>query len=103
VWLTKSGEVRLNYVQSRQIYAHFYERAVIGSPSFEQLKTLLTQGNNLAICGYDAFPMELTPTGIEAAYMDPKKPFGHERCLVALLVLSPDDYPWRKHQTLDLP
>jgi hypothetical protein len=101
IWVDKSGaEVRLTYVQSRQIYSHFYELAVLADPQFARLKELLRNGTNLAICGYDACEIELSPAGIEAAYLDPSKPFGHEKCLAALLVLEAKDYPWRKHQTI---
>jgi hypothetical protein len=98
-WIQKDGtELRLNYVESRQIYGHFYELGIKKSPDFKYLKELLKEGYNLAIYGYDAYDIA---EDFETSYLDPSEPFGHERCLAAMLLLKPKDYPWRRHQTID--
>ena len=104
VWLDKATgkEHHLNYIQSRQFYCVFYERLATKQQDFAKLKARHQQGEQLAICGFDAFPIpQLTAKGIEAAYLDPAHPFGHERVLLALLLLPPDQLPWNKHKTFD--
>lgn len=102
VWRDKNGILRsLGYIESRQIYCTFYERLVINHPDFLRLLWLRNNGYNLLICGYNAYPMELTSDGIEKAYLNPDKPFSHERVLISMLLLNPNEYPWRKHKTLD--
>ena len=119
VWIDKQGQVSrsrfsalkqnvqeryLDYVTSRQVYCAFYEDLAMRTTEFKQLKTWLEQGYNLQLTGYDAYDFdEWSVSGIERAYLDPKRPFGHERVLAALLFLKPGQYPWRKHQSLELP
>ena len=99
VWRDKDGlEHYLSYIESRQFYCTFYERLASQEPDFEYLRDLMNNGYNLQICGYDAYPIEGT---IEEAYLDPRHPFGHERVLMSMLVLEPNEYPWRKHKTFD--
>ena len=108
VWIDKAGrEHRLNYIQSRQFYCNFYQRLVTQESDYYQLQQLLARGYNLQICGYDAHPIvlqstsETTATCIERVYLDPSKPFGHERVLFTMLTLPPSDYPWIKFKTFD--
>ncbi len=101
LWVDKDGtEHRLDYITSRQFYCNFYERIAAHEKDYLYLLDQLQSGTNLQICGYDAFPIE---NSIEAAYLDPSVPFGHERVLYTMLV-HPDDpgaWPWRKHKTFD--
>lgn len=102
VWLDQEGkEHHLDYVTSRQFYCNFYERLVLKEKEFAFLKELHESGDNLQICGYDGYAMGATPEGIEAAYLNEKEPFGHERVLLTMLLLEEGDYPWRKYKTFD--
>lgn len=98
IWTDRDGtSYKIDYISSRQFYCTFYERLVLEQEDFRTLLELLVDGVNLAIQGYDAAPMVMTPEGIEEAYLDTKNPFGHEKCLAAMLVLEEKDYPWRNH------
>lgn len=97
VWINKKGGYKINYVESRQFYCNFYERLVSKEDDFRKLKDLHDKGVNLQICGYDAYP--LTKETIEDEYLNPERPFGHERVLCSMLLLEPKDYPWKKHKT----
>jgi len=100
VWRTKDGqELHLSYIESRQIYCHYYEQFALKSPDFAKLKQLIHDGYNLQICGYDAYQPTRT---MDEHYLDPSRPFGHELVLYTLLTQDPRQYPWRKHQTIDL-
>jgi hypothetical protein len=95
VWRMPDGTVRrFTYVESRQFYCHFYERVALASADFVRLKAMLDNGENLAICGYDAYePTE----SLDTHYRDPKQPFGHELVLFTMLTVNdPTKYPWRK-------
>jgi hypothetical protein len=98
VWVTKCGqELHLSYIESRQIYCHFYEQFALKSPDFHKLKQMIDDGYNLQICGYDAY----VPTkSLDEHYLDPSRPFGHEMVLYTLLTIEPPQYPWSKYQTL---
>lgn len=106
VWIDKDGsEIHLTYVQSRQVYCHFYEVYALKCPDFTQLKTGVDRGLNVNIIGYDGYDFrqakgDTLQAKFESCYLDPSRPFGHELVLCALLVLKPSEYPWRKHQTL---
>lgn len=102
VWVDEQGvEHHLDYITSRQFYCNFYERLVVKEKEFSFLRNLHESGDNLQICGYDAYPMGATAEEIEASYVNEKEPFGHERVLFAMLLLDEDDYPWRKHKTFE--
>jgi hypothetical protein len=99
IWVDKLGvEHRVDYITSRQFYCNFYERHTINNPDFIKLQEKLKDGFNLRICGYDGYPITMTP---EEHYLDPSKPFGHELVLYTMLVCEPKDYPWRKYKTYD--
>jgi hypothetical protein len=70
-------------------------------PDFQQLKAWREDGFNLAIHGYDAFPMKTTKEDIEQTYLNPKEPFGHERVLMSMLCLKEEEYPWRIYKTFE--
>ena len=97
VWIDPEGhELHLSYIESRQVYCHFYQQKALLLPEFQRLQALLDDGYNLQICGYDAYQ----PTRpLEEHYLDPSRPFGHELVLYTLLTESPP-YPWQIHQTL---
>lgn len=116
VWVDKQGqEVHLPYIESRQIYCTLYERLAEQEIALDQLRDIRLQGMNLNIVGYDGFDFRVkkgtderkqeeisVAAKLMACYLDPKQPFGHELCLVCLLVLKPEEYPWRIHKTLDI-
>lgn len=98
VWVGTDGkEQYLDYITSRQFYCSFYERLACTNKEFLQLKELHESGTNIQICGYDAYPVE----DVETDYLNPKVPFGHERVLYTMLLVSEDEYPWRKHKTFE--
>ena len=98
VWKTKEGrELHLTYIESRQVYCHYYEQFATRSPDFRHLQQLIKDGYNLQICGYDAYVPTRT---MEEHYLDPSRPFGHELVLYTMLTMSPEEYPWHKHTTL---
>lgn len=100
VWVDKDGAIhKLDYVTSRQFYCNFYERLSASSPDLDRLKQLIDAGTNIQIIGYDGRSVGHRP--VEAEYLDPSAPFGHELVLYTLLTHSPSDYPWRNHKTFD--
>lgn len=100
VWRHKDGTLeKLSYVQSRQIYCHYYEQFACHNPDFRKLQEWRAAGMNLQICGYDGYPVT---ESLETHYLDGSRPFGHEMVLYSMLVIeNPQDYPWKKHTTLD--
>lgn len=104
IWVDDSGEHRLDYVTSRQFYCNFYQRLAELEDDYIKLRAYRASGYNLNIIGYDANPIisnnyEETVREIEREYLDPKRPFGHEKVLYAMLVLEKEDYPWIKYKT----
>lgn len=105
-WVTTSPtgviggvEHRLTYIQSRQFYCTFYERLVKDLEDYHQLLAMIKNGHKIQLCGYDAHPID-SPAECEKAYLDPSKPFGHERVLYTMLMIqNKAEYPWRKHTT----
>jgi hypothetical protein len=88
VWIDTEGhELHLSYIESRQIYCHYYEQFALASPDFHHLKQLLADGVNLQICGYDAYQPSGTP---DTHYLDPSRPFGHELVLYTMSTTEPD-------------
>ena len=108
IWYDDQGRVhKLNYVESRQVYCAIYEHFARHSPQFAELVEGRNNGMNLNIIGYDGhnvmrYPGETLKDKFEAAYLDSKIPFGHEMCLQALLVLEPDELPWRSRITVNV-
>lgn len=103
VWVSRDAHGypvtnRLGYVESRQFYCNFYERAVKDSFCMRALRKRMADGYDLLLCGYDAYE----PTdAIEAHYLDPTRPFGHELVLYTMLTHPEAEWPWRKHKTFD--
>jgi hypothetical protein len=91
---------RMSYLQSRQVYCQYYEQFAANSPEFKSLKKEVEEGQNVCICGYDAYPV----TGsLLAHYFDPDRPFGHELVLIAMLTIaSPQHYPWQQFRTIQI-
>jgi hypothetical protein len=101
VWIDhRTGvEHHLGYVESRQFYCNFLERAIIDKPDMHKLRCLLAEGYQLLICEHDAH----SPAGrtIEEIYLDPSRPFGHGFVIYTMLVYPPEQWPWRKHKTFE--
>lgn len=99
VWNDQGVEHRLGYVESRQFYCNFLERAIIDKPDMHKLRRLLAEGYHLLICEHDAH----SPAGrtIEEIYLDPSRPFGHGFVIYTMLVHPPEEWPWRKHKTFE--
>lgn len=108
VWYDEHGVIhKLPYVESRQVYCVIYEHFAQKSADFLQLQEAVEVGMNLNIIGYDAHDVhryqgETLEEKFEAAYLDPKVPFGHEMCLQAMLLLSHDKRPWRKYHEINV-
>jgi hypothetical protein len=103
VWVDKKDgqEHHLSYVESRQFYCTFYERLASAQPAYRRLQSMIDSGTNVELCGYDAHPLAEGET-LEMAYLDPSKPFGHERVLYAMLVTADlEELPWHKHKTFE--
>jgi hypothetical protein len=92
LWTLPNGvKKRFTYVQSRQFYCCLYERLVLALPEFHELKARLARGENLILCGYDAYEPDRT---LSEHYLDPARPFGHELVLYTLLTIDdPNEYP----------
>ena len=107
VWEDKNGcEEYLDYLTSRQVYCHLYERLVEKNRDLIALRWFIDVGYNLNIVGYDGYDFHSQEGDTLAqkllnCYLDTTKPFGHELCLVSLLVLKPKEYPWRIYKILD--
>ena len=108
IWYDDKGGVhKLSYVESRQVYCTIYEHFARRSSQFAELVEARDNGMNLNIIGYDGhdvqrYPGKTLKEKFEVAYLDPKVPFGHEMCLQALLILEPNDLPWRKYMTINV-
>lgn len=101
VWINKDGkEIKLSYVESRQLYCNFYERLALQTKEFKAIKAILDQKINIRIIGPDAGSLDRIDNP-ETAYLDPFTPFGHERVLYTMLRYPEAQWPWRKYKTLD--
>lgn len=96
VWVDRDSTVHhLTYVESRQFYCTFMERAIDRLPDFTRLQDLRRRGHNLLLCGFDANPIA---GSVEEAYLDASKPFGHEHVIYCMLTEEdPAVWPWRTH------
>jgi hypothetical protein len=115
LWVDKyNREHRVTYVQSRQFYCTFYERAVCNDSAFLYLKEMVNSGLNILIHDYDGYGMNQTfgkrnkqdesygiMYDIEKDYLDPRSPYGHGKVLYAMLILTAEEYPWRKYKMFD--
>jgi hypothetical protein len=102
LWTLPDGkQQRVTYVESRQFYCSFYEQRALVMDEFKDLQARLARGENLILCGYDAYE----PTrALNAHYLDGSRPFGHELVLYTLLtVKEKEQYPWRVFQTVFTP
>ena len=92
----KGNLIRFTYVESRYFYCCAYEILAKQTDNFKCLQSMIVDGTNLIICGYDAYPIT---KDLYEHYIDPTKPFGHELVLYSLLTIkSSKDYPWRKYR-----
>jgi hypothetical protein len=100
VWKDEENKIhKLNYIQSRQFYCNFYERLAIQTKEFNDLKSLIINGTNIQICGYDG--RDIRSDQIEREYLNGYKPFGHELVLFHMLTAEPENYVWRKYKTFN--
>ncbi len=110
--LPDEEELRMKYVEGRQIYCTYYERLGKKTKSYSKLMRMVNEGTNVQIIGYDGYDLELTQADqtnqkkmtkmFEKFYLDGSRPFGHELVLAALLLLDKENYPWVKYTTLEL-
>jgi len=102
VWRDKTGQEHyLSYVNSRQFYCNWFARLAAPTPEFRQLVEWRQQGISINLVGYDAYAMEANRAAIHAAYLSGSEPFGHERVLLAMLVLEEREWPWIVYKTFD--
>lgn len=100
VYQKEDGErVLLSYLEARPYYCTIYEKLARTTSSFRRLESMLEKGMNLQIFGYDgrdfsSYLGETLKEKLKNCYLDGKKPFGHELCLVAMLLLKTEDLPW---------
>lgn len=79
-----------DYIPSRKFYCNIYASLVVNTPEYQRLQTMLAQGTNLHIIGYDGKDIPVTQNDMDVAIRDPTHPFGHELVLCCLLKgLSP--------------
>ncbi len=88
-----SDDRRLNYLETRVIYCVWYVRLAEATPEWATLRALHRSGYNLAICGYDSFPVI---RDIYDHFLDLTKPFGHEATLYAMLTVK-GEKPWERY------
>ena len=105
VWIGKDGiEKHFQYVDSRQFYCNYYDRIGSKLEDFKHILSLLKNGYNIQICGYDSNKL-LSKDNIDKWYLNSTKPFGHESVLFTMLLfeLYPNDIekPWLTHKTED--
>lgn len=108
IWRNETGNHKISYIESRQFYCTFYQKAVQEMNEYKDLLEMLKNGYHLQICGYDAFPIswdESFQNSWEESYKDSSKPFGHERVLTCMLIYDMNgiaDYPWIKFKSADM-
>jgi hypothetical protein len=103
IQLTLTGEERrFTYVESRYFYCCAYEKLVMVQSDFQQLLDWHHTGVDIRLCGYDGHDMGISSDAetIYQHYCDTTKPFGHERVLYAMIILSntPQDLPWHRYR-----
>ncbi len=107
VWKGLDSQYKyFDYVSSRQFYCTFYQRLCSMTYGFKDLMYKRDRGVNILIAGYDGGCCEYDDVEydelvkeIETCYLDGSKPFGHEMCLLTMLLLNKEDYPWIKYKT----
>ena len=93
IWVEKDGsEKRCSYLESRKYYCRFYEELAHQTDDFKKLKSIIDEGTNINLIGYDGYRVTKT---IKEHYLDASRPFGHELVLYTLLTVEPKNYPWR--------
>jgi len=87
--------VHCDYIESRYYYCSEMERLAKDTPAFKRLYDMFwVEKKSLEIFGYDAYPPDVN--NLHGHYNDPKRPFGHELVILTMIVLKPDDYPWKR-------
>lgn len=67
------------------MYCPAYAAGVVKTKAYKELLSLLDQGYNLQILGYDGYDYQTEGKTLEACLNDTTRPFGHELVLVCLL------------------
>jgi len=84
---------RYTLVEARQFYCEQYEKLVVETGEFKQLKQMVNDGTNMMIVGYGGYPV--TKEELCECYADPTREFSQELLLFSMLVIDdPFDYPW---------
>jgi hypothetical protein len=92
-------ERHFSYVESRYFYCNQMEILATQQRAFEELKDKYQVGYSLDIHGYDAYEPDGTDSeSLYKHYCDDSRPFGHEMVILTLLVLTPDQYPWKRYR-----
>jgi len=106
VWKNQKGKyIYFNYVAARQFYCTFYQRLCSKTEEFKDLVRKRDTGFNLLIAGYDGYDIgeysiyDNLVNKLEECYLDGSRPFGHELCLLTMLVLKEEDYPWLNYKS----
>jgi len=89
LWVNQKTDkvAKLKYVKARKrIYCPIYKRLASKTAEFEKLKTMLDDGYNIQILGYDGFDFEKEGMTLQQCYDDASRPFGHELLLVSMLL-----------------
>lgn len=93
----------LGIIASRRYYCKYYEelasKVETGGPNrINDLRTMLTEGYNLNIVGYDSpeeCPCIISKEWLHEKYSNTSCTFGHELCIATMLVCEKEDYPWQ--------
>lgn len=98
-YATDGSPRKYNYLQCRYFYCHFYQRLVVLTPQYSDLRRRLSDGYHLTLVGYDGRPVEPTAEALWEAYLYTERPFGHELVLFSMLVLGDETerYPWNRY------
>jgi len=96
-------EVHCDYIESRWYYCSEMERLGSATPAFKRLYDMFwVEKKSLEIFGYDAYPPNGTDVeSLYAHYCDPKRPFGHELVILTMIVLKPEEYPWKRERPVE--
>ncbi|KAF2075166.1 hypothetical protein CYY_003514 [Polysphondylium violaceum] len=105
VWVDENNKIhKLNALDCRQFYCHFYETLARQQADYQKLVELKQSGVNLQIVGYDARSIPAGEDAIRKEYNNTRAPFGHELVLYSMLTIpNPDNYPWKNKKNLVTP
>ncbi len=100
-------EKRYDYVSSRYFYCTYYAALAEKENDLAKLRTMMDEGLNIQLVGYDSFDLDKNDSeeiALYKAFKNSSFHFGHEAVLYCLLTLNPKNYPWvvykRKHESI---